>query len=170
MLSDGEKCLLSLVGDLASRLAIADPIADNPLEGSGIVLVDEIDLHLHPAWQRKVTHILTRTFPNCQFIVTTHSPQVLGEIKAQDIRQLNDFKVSVPSQSYGLDSNSILDSIQNTDIRNASVTQKIDAINGMIDEGKFDEAHSHLLLLEKELCGSTNDTVSLGTEIALMEA
>ena len=88
-LSDGEKCLFSLVGDLARRLALANPNLTDPLQGSGIVLIDEIDLHLHPAWQRKIVGQLKDTFPNCQFIITSHSPQVLGELPASDIFILN---------------------------------------------------------------------------------
>lgn len=69
-----------LFGDLARRMALANPSMPNPLEGEGVVLIDEIDLHMHPSWQRKVMGVLKKTFPNIQFIVTTHSPQVLGEL------------------------------------------------------------------------------------------
>ena len=79
-LSDGQKCLLAMIGDLVRRLALANPNLENPLMGTGIVLIDEIELHLHPAWQRKVVSVLHETFPNVQFIVSTHSPQVLGEL------------------------------------------------------------------------------------------
>lgn len=82
-LSDGEKCTLALIGDLARRLALANQNSENPLAGSGIVLIDEIELHMHPSWQRKVFPVLRKTFPNIQFIVTTHSPQVLGEVSNQ---------------------------------------------------------------------------------------
>ena len=53
-LSDGEKCTLALFGDLARRLALANPVSDNPLLGTGVVLIDEIELHMHPSWQRKI--------------------------------------------------------------------------------------------------------------------
>lgn len=172
-LSDGEKCLLSLVGDLARRLSLSNPTIENPLKGSGIVLIDEIDLHLHPAWQRNVVGLLLKTFPNCQFIITTHSPQVLGELQPQEIRLLNNFEISIPSQSFGLDSNSILDNLQNTTNeplrQNASVSKKLDEISNMIDKQDFKMARVELHKLEIELNGSTPDTVSLGTEIALME-
>jgi len=79
-LSDGQKCLLAMIGDLVRRLALANPNLENPLMGTGIVLIDEIELHLHPAWQRKVVSVLHETFPNVQFIVSTQSPQVLGEL------------------------------------------------------------------------------------------
>ena len=79
LLSEGEKCTLAMIGDLARRLILANPAMENPLEGKGIVLIDEIELHMHPSWQRRILSILKEVFPNIQFIVTTHSPQVLGE-------------------------------------------------------------------------------------------
>ncbi|MEN8219843.1 MAG: AAA family ATPase [Pseudomonadota bacterium] len=84
-LSDGEKCLLALVGDLAHRLAIANPDLSNPLEGQAIVLIDEVELHLHPEWQHRVIPKLLETFPNCQFVLTTHSPLVLSHVRCQNI-------------------------------------------------------------------------------------
>ena len=180
-LSDGEKSLFLLLGDIARKLAVASSIrlADLPttiddiLKTSGIILIDEIELHLHPSWQRKISKFLTDTFPNCQFIITTHSPQVLGELQPQDIRLLNNFQISIPSQSYGLDSNSILDNLQNTTNeplrQNTRVSKKIDEISNLIDKQDFKMARKELHKLEIELNGSTADTVSLGTEIALME-
>ena len=73
-LSQGEKSLLALVGDIARRLAMMNPLLEDPLKGEGIILIDEIDLHLHPHWQRNIVRRLRETFPNCQFILTTHSP------------------------------------------------------------------------------------------------
>ena len=67
---------IALTGDLARRLAIANPSLESPRQGMGVVMIDEIELHLHPSWQRNVIPALDRTFPNCQFIVTTHSPLV----------------------------------------------------------------------------------------------
>lgn len=79
-LSDGEKCTMALFGDLARRLSLANPDIEDPLNGSGIVLIDELELHMHPSWQRIILGRLQKTFPNVQFIVTTHSPLVLTEI------------------------------------------------------------------------------------------
>ncbi|MDM8525382.1 AAA family ATPase [Desulfococcaceae bacterium HSG8] len=84
-LSDGEKCLIALIGDIARRLAIANPSLDDPLQGKAVILIDEIDLHLHPSWQRMILPGLLATFPKCQFVITTHSPQVLGETDARHI-------------------------------------------------------------------------------------
>lgn len=79
-LSDGYKTLLSLVIDLAIRMALANPDSPRPLESNAVVLIDEIDLHLHPEWQSRVVGDLLRTFPNAQFLLTTHSPYIIESI------------------------------------------------------------------------------------------
>ena len=115
LLSDGEKNLLAMVGHLSRRLAEHNPDLVNPLEASAIVLIDEIELHLHPEWQRMIIPRLTKTFPNCQFIVTTHSPQVLSHVDPECINILDydgdNVIVKRPESSYGLDSNRILEDI-----------------------------------------------------------
>ena len=122
-LSDGEKCLFALVGDLARRLAIANPSLTRPLEGTGVILIDEIDLHLHPQWQQGVIGNLTTTFPNCQFIVTTHSPQVVTTVRAENIRVLTqvmeegeDWQALIPEKSpLGHESGDALAFVMDTD-------------------------------------------------------
>ena len=84
-LSDGEKCLMAMVGDIARRMAIANPVRKNPLEGEGIILIDEIDLHLHPKWQRMVVPKLVKVFPNCQFLISTHSPHVITHVQPENL-------------------------------------------------------------------------------------
>lgn len=81
-LSDGEKCYLTLVGDIARMLAMTNRGADNPLEGKGCILIDEVDLHLHPVWQSEILGRLTQIFKGCQFILTTHSPFVVSNVKS----------------------------------------------------------------------------------------
>ena len=104
-LSDGEKCTLAMVGDLARRLAVANPHMTNPLAGEAIVLIDEADLHLHPAWQRHLVGALEETFPNCQFFLSTHSPALLSHVKSTGIWLLarSDCGIDAqrPSDSYG---------------------------------------------------------------------
>ena len=88
-LSDGERGLIALVFDLTRRLAVANPNLENPIaEGEALVLIDEIELHLHPKWQRDVLQRLQDTFTACQFVVTTHSPLVLGEVPARCVDAL----------------------------------------------------------------------------------
>lgn len=81
-MSDGYRIMIAMIADIAARMAEANPSPecsglDNPLNTPGIVFIDEIDLHLHPMWQRKVLKQLHNIFPNVQFIVTTHSPNVV---------------------------------------------------------------------------------------------
>lgn len=83
-LSDGEKCYMALVGDIASRLARLNVqmqlAADEILRSRGIVLIDELDLHLHPQWQQEAIRKLPTIFPNIQFIITTHSLVLTREL------------------------------------------------------------------------------------------
>lgn len=87
-LSGGYRIMLALVADLARRMAQGNPHLDDPLQSEAIVLIDEVDLHLHPSWQQRVLPDLMRTFPNTQFIVSTHSPQVLTTVQPEHIVRL----------------------------------------------------------------------------------
>ncbi|WP_456022017.1 AAA family ATPase [Pseudomonas protegens] len=80
-LSLGEKSMIAWVGDMARRLAMMNPSMDNPLHGDGIVLIDEVELRMDPQWQLGLTTQLSATFPNCQFVLTTRSPLVIGDTK-----------------------------------------------------------------------------------------
>lgn len=85
-LSDGYRTTLAMVMDIASRMAEANPDMTDPLATNGIVLIDEVDLHLHPGWQQHILTDLMRTFPQIQFIVSTHSAQVVTSVKPQCLR------------------------------------------------------------------------------------
>jgi len=73
-LSDGYRSVLALAGDLIWRLFMAFPESNDPMQEQGTVLIDELDIHLHPVWQRQIPGMLRKLFPNLQFIVSTHSP------------------------------------------------------------------------------------------------
>ena len=88
-LSDGERSFLAMICDLGRRLALANPLIENPLDGAGVVLIDELELHLHPKWQREVTEKLRTTFPNIQFIATTHSPFVIQALRPGELINLD---------------------------------------------------------------------------------
>jgi len=75
-LSDGFRSIIALAGDLIWRLQQAFPNLDDPTQARGVVLIDELDIHLHPSWQRHMANWLRHAFPNLQFIVTAHSPLV----------------------------------------------------------------------------------------------
>ncbi|MBD2339266.1 AAA family ATPase [Calothrix sp. FACHB-156] len=143
-LSDGEKCLLAMVGDLARRLAIANPGLSEPLQGAGVVLIDEIELHLHPKWQREIIQALTRTFPNCQFIVTTHSPQVISHVKPEGIYILektdNGVIAKRPESSFGRDSNRILEDLMDVPERPQEIKTSLLELFRLIDAGNLEDA------------------------------
>ncbi len=79
--------MLALAADLARRMAQGNPHLDDPLQSEAVVLIDEIELHLHPSWQQRILDDLTRTFPRTQFIVSTHSPQITT-VKPEHIVEL----------------------------------------------------------------------------------
>ena len=141
-LSDGEKCLLALAGDLARRLAIANPNPDcNPLEGSGVVLIDEIELHLHPKWQRAIIPNLKKTFPNCQFIITTHSPQVISDLKWVHLLRSTSEGIAIERvPSFGKDSNRILETLMGTPERRQEIKDDLRELFGLIDKGELGNA------------------------------
>ena len=87
-LSGGFRIMLALAADLARRMAQGNPHLPDPLASEAIVLIDEAELHLHPAWQQRVLGDLGRTFPKAQFIVSTHSPQVLTTVRPEQIAEL----------------------------------------------------------------------------------
>ncbi len=172
-LSDGEKCLLAMVGDLARRLAIANPGLDNPLEGEGVVLIDEIELHLHPKWQRAIVPALTRTFPNCQFIVTTHSPQVLSEVQPNSIYILESTDRGVvakrPTSSYGRDSNQILEDLMDVPERPEFFKEQLLEIFRLIDAGDLEGAKQLRQQIAGEIGADEPELVKASTSIRRRE-
>jgi predicted ATP-binding protein involved in virulence len=144
LLSDGEKSLLAMVGHLSRKLAEYNPDLINPLEASAIVLIDEIELHLHPAWQRMIIPRLTQTFPNCQFIVTTHSPQVLSHVDPECIHILDydgdNVVVKRPDSSYGLDSNRILEDILGVSKRPQEIQDRMSELFRTINNNDLEGA------------------------------
>jgi predicted ATP-binding protein involved in virulence len=151
-LSDGEKCTMVLFGDLARRLTIANPNMENPLLGEGVVLIDEIELHMHPSWQRKVLKCLEQTFPNIQFIITTHSPIVLSEI--DDNYNLffmhmteNNAEAILQDRLDGYDTNEILEEFMGTASANKNTEKLIHSIYVCIQQNRYEEAESGIAKL-----------------------
>lgn len=148
-LSQGEKSVLTLIGDLTRRLVMLNPGLDNPLHGDGVVLIDEIDLHLHPSWQQKIIANLRDVFPNIQFIITTHSPQVLSTVDSNSIRIIREELNSDGSviitlkkplyQTKGVISADILAQIMNTDPKpNVIEATWLDDYKGIIEVGDLE--------------------------------
>ena len=164
-LSDGEKCLLALIGDLARRLAIANPHMDNALHGEGVVLIDEIDMHLHPLWQRGIISKLGDVFPNCQFIISTHSPHILNHVQPEHIFLLTDTPQGIscaqPSESYGKNVDRLLEDLMGLEqTRPTAVAHSLHHLFKTIQQGNIKEAQ-HLI---------TNLTDEIGDDPELVKA
>jgi predicted ATP-binding protein involved in virulence len=162
-LSDGEKCLMALIGDLARRLAIANPSSVKPLDGNGIILIDEIELHLHPSWQRMIIPQLKATFPNCQFLISSHSPQVISHLKPDEIILLykdNDhiIQATSPHESYGKNTDLILETITDTSSGPSEIKEKMSRLFLQIDENELPEAKESLESL-RALIGDDPDLI-----------
>lgn len=155
-LSDGEKCLIAMIGDLARRMAIANPLRKEPLEGEGIILIDEIDLHLHPKWQRMVVPRLRQVFPRCQFVISTHSPHVITHVLPDNLYRLiqedGQIIASRPSESYGKNVDRILEDLMELETtRPDSVQKKLDDIFKKIEVGELTAAREKISALKDEI-------------------
>lgn len=150
-LSQGEKSMMALVGDIARRLAMMNQSLDNPLHGDGIVLIDEVDLHLHPRWQRSLIRQLSETFPNCQFVLTTHSPLVISDAKDVLVYVLNDGEIHEHNGLYGLDANQVLLEVMDTDIRNSDVQKRLNQLMECLQDGELKKAKKLFADLSSEL-------------------
>lgn len=161
-LSSGIRIAAGMVIDLVSRAARANPrfgagelLALTP----GIVLIDEVDLHLHPTWQQRILPVLRETFPRIQFVVTTHSPQVLSTVDADSIRILDGDIVHRVEYAAGLRSDVILQRIMATDPEpDLPINEDLDRYVRLVDQGNglSEEARELREKVDHELGGVTN--------------
>ena len=161
-LSDGIRTILTMVADIAYRTAVLNPqmLNDCVQQTPGVVLIDEIDMHLHPAWQKNIVSDLMRTFPNLQFILTTHAPSVLTNIDSQSIRILREDRADIPNvKSYGRNVNDIIYEVMGTEVRPTEVIKLIEGFNDDIDAGKLDEAKNKLQELREKLGNHDQDVL-----------
>ncbi len=162
-LSAGQRMMLALVADIAIKAVTLNSYllgseqvgADDPLQllylSPGVVLIDELDVHLHPKWQRRVATDLKNTFRNIQFVCTSHSPQVIGEVSTDEVRSLEDEDVKIPKRSFGIDSSRILEELMDAKSRNDSVEKLLRELFGLIDKEDFDGARNLLPKVEEKL-------------------
>ncbi|MBQ0000497.1 MAG: AAA family ATPase [Clostridiales bacterium] len=147
LLSDGYRSTISLIADIAYRMAVLNPqlLGDAIKETDGIVLIDEVDLHLHPEWQQRILDDLLSIFPKVQFIVTTHAPAVIGCAKSENLAILeNDEILGVDAQIYGKDTNSILGEIMGVRSRNPKLADMFDRFDDYMDAEEYDLAEKLL--------------------------
>jgi predicted ATP-binding protein involved in virulence len=157
-LSHGFRTMLALVMDLARRMAQANPHSEKPLNEEAIVLIDEIDLHLHPKWQQTILPDLMRTFPNAQFIVTTHSDQVLTTIHKENIWLLENCEergicaYRSITEPYGAESPEVLQSLMHVAPRpqNLPEVKDYNYYLELVNQGQYDSVEARKLRAELE--------------------
>ena len=163
-LSGGEQAYFLIAVDLARRLLLEFP-GSTLAEAPGFVCIDEIELHLHPAWQRKILTSFMHLFPRCQFVVTTHSPQVISSVAARHVRLLSsdgngDIDVAEPIASKGRDTNYVLEGIMDTPEQDPQVDDLFAKFDRLVDDGAFDDADQVLDELD-DLVEGKSSRVSL---------
>lgn len=162
-LSDGIRNMLALVGDIGYRCykLNAHHGADAPRRTAGVVLIDEVDMHLHPGWQQTVLTDLMEAFPNLQFVVTTHSPQVLTSVDASCIRVLrqtfsadgerNNVIEPVRLQTKGVASSDLLAQIMGVDpIPNVPEARALAKYHALIQEDLHESEEGESLRAQLE--------------------
>ncbi|WP_246413202.1 AAA family ATPase [Methylobacterium brachythecii] len=137
-LSDGYKAFIGWVGDLLYHVCMGCPKGMKLVDNKGVVLVDEIDLHIHPKWQRTIIPTLARALPNMQFVFTSHSPLVVGTLERANIHLIETNRLGRPvlrrpdEEIYGLSADQILRSdvfgLEST--RDPSFKAHLDALSG----------------------------------------
>ena len=151
-LSDGIRTTVGLVAEIAYRAVQLNPhLGENAaLETDGIVLIDEVDMHLHPQWQQTILPDMLCAFPKVQFIVTTHSPQVLSTVKRENIRMINLESGTIPlGMSYGEPSGTVLQSVMLVDPQ-PPVAEKsaLQELTSLVDQGHYQEPRALALMQE----------------------
>lgn len=168
-LSDGYKGTISLVADIAYRMAVLNPQLLNNVcsETDGIVLIDEVDLHLHPAWQQRILSDLTSIFPKVQFIVSTHAPEVINSVPSEHVVAIeNNQAVPVSVETYGKDANGILRSVMRVTERPQPVMEKFREFYEAVDARDYSRADGILENLENEL-GEDPELASMRVQLEL---
>lgn len=167
-LSQGEKSLLALVGDIARRLAILNPSLDDPLQGEGVVMIDEVDLHLHPKWQHDLIDKLVRTFPNVQFILTTHSPLIVSDSPNILVYSLENGNLHKTKNIYGEDANTLLNNIFDVPVRTPEVENDFNNIRRAISNQEFEIADNLINSIAKKV--ASGNTELLKVKLLLAQA
>ena len=142
-LSDGYHVFIALVADIARRAVMLNEFdgAEAPARVEGVVLIDEIDLHLHPRWQRVALPRLREAFPRLQFIISTHSPQVLSSAENRQVRRLVDGQIQDRNVFVsGRDTNAILRDLMRTDDRDDEGVVALRRLHDAIDRGDAEQS------------------------------
>lgn len=161
-MSDGYKNTLSMIGDIAYRMAVLNPMLGDKVleETSGVVVIDEIDLHLHPQWQQTIISDLNVIFPKIQFIVSSHAPAIINSVAREQIRILDNGEIYMPAaQTYGRDANSILREVMKVSERPTDIKQRLDLFYGYMDVNNYTDADKVLTEIEG-IVGTTDPDIA----------
>lgn len=172
MLSDGLRNTINMVADIAYRMAVLNPqLFDYILdETPGVVLIDEVDMHLHPAWQRRIVEDLHNIFPKVQFIMTTHSPSVLANVPGSHVLLLENGRIFAPRHAtYGRDVSTILREMMKVEVRPREVVELLDEFYGNLTEEGYPQAKAALQKLEGILGSGDSDVVEAKVMCILYE-
>ena len=153
-LSDGQRGMVALVADIARRMCLLNPqLGDAVLsETPGIVLIDELDMHLHPAWQRRLPGLLKKSFPKVQFIAASHSPQIIGELSASEVWLMRGAQVlGNPERALGLSSGEVLEELMEGTARNVTVKAQLNEIRELLDQDEIAKAKELLTALREKV-------------------
>lgn len=176
-LSAGQRMMLAMVADIAIKavtlnsylLGPDQPGGSDPMhvlrQSPGVVLIDELDVHLHPIWQRRVATDLKGTFQKIQFVCTSHSPQVIGEVRPEEVRLLRAEHTDTPAQSYGMDSNWIVEVLMEGAERNPAIKGRLEKIFRLIEEKNLPAAEAEITKLR----GETGNSDRLQRAASLVE-
>ncbi len=167
-MSDGYRNMLSMVADIAYRMALLNPqfLGEVTKRTSGVVLIDEIDLHLHPAWQRHIVSVLKEIFPKVQFIVSTHAPSVISSVPKEEIVVLGNHQVRrAELPTYGKDANSILKTVMDVPERPDPVAEKLKDFYECLSRNDLEQARRIVDEIRQVL--GEDDPEVVGAETAL---
>lgn len=151
-LSDGQRGLIALIADIARRMCILNPhMGKDVLQNtSGVVIIDELDIHFHPAWQRNIVPALKQAFPKVQFIAASHSPQIIGSLKPEEVIVLNNGQSSHPRVTYGLDSSSVLEEVMDVAQREPEIEQRLTELFSALEDNDLAKAKELLAALKHD--------------------
>lgn len=150
-LSDGQRGMVALIADIARRMCLLNPHMGREVlaKTSGLIIIDELDIHLHPTWQRSIVSALKTAFPSVQFIAASHSPQIIGSLQAEEVIVLNNGDSSHPRVTYGLDSSSVLEEVMNVAQREPEIEALLTELFSTLEDNDLKSAKKKLEVLKK---------------------
>ncbi|MEW6161427.1 MAG: AAA family ATPase [Verrucomicrobiota bacterium] len=181
-LSAGQRMMLALVADIAIKAVTLNSYllgpdqsgASDPMhvlrQSPGVVLIDELDVHLHPKWQRRVATDLKQIFRKIQFVCTSHSPQVIGEIQPEEVRLLEDEGAVKPPRSFGIDSSRVLEELMDAKARSESVEALLKSLFELIDQEDFEAARNLVPEIEARLGPDDPEVTRARTLMTFLES